>query len=160
MEENKEFGQYLKKLRKIKGITLTELGEMVGYSNPYLSQIETGKRGTPSPEILAKLSGPLGVSYEELMIEAGYILPSGKIGYTLSGGSIVQFVSDELGPDDPVFTDGEWVIPSEDTKRKRIEDFLERKGTTYKGQALTDSDRRLIAAFVEGLFAERLNKGE
>lgn len=70
--EAKEFGKYLKSLRNERNLTLTQLGDLVGYSNPYLSQIENGKKGIPSPELLRKLSGPLGERYENLMIKAGY----------------------------------------------------------------------------------------
>ncbi|MGG4344963.1 helix-turn-helix domain-containing protein [Paenibacillus lautus] len=68
-----EFGRYIKSLRKEKKLTLIELSELSDVSHPYLSQIENGKRGIPSPDILNKLADPLGVSYAELMIQAGYI---------------------------------------------------------------------------------------
>jgi SOS regulatory protein LexA len=73
MTDNKEFGNYPKKLRKENGLTIRQLTEKSGVSNAYLSQLETGKRGLPKPEILAKLHGPLGVGYDELMEKAGYI---------------------------------------------------------------------------------------
>jgi SOS regulatory protein LexA len=73
MTEIKEFGNYLKKLRKENGLTIRQLTEKSGVSNAYLSQLETGKRGIPKPEILAKLHGPLNVGYDELMEKAGYI---------------------------------------------------------------------------------------
>lgn len=70
---NEEFGAYLKELRTSKGLTLTALGDLIGYSNPYLSQIENGKKkGMPSPDLLNKLSKPLGVPYSDLMLKAGY----------------------------------------------------------------------------------------
>lgn len=68
-----EFGNYLRSLRNAKGLTLTQLGNLIGYSNPYLSQIENGLKGIPAPELLKKLSGPLGVTYEELMVLAGHL---------------------------------------------------------------------------------------
>lgn len=71
------FGQCLRDIRKSKGLTLKELGKQAGFSYSYLSQIERGERGVqgiPSPEILKKLAIPLGVSYEELMTQAGYWL--------------------------------------------------------------------------------------
>ncbi|WP_158232715.1 helix-turn-helix domain-containing protein [Sporosarcina sp. P17b] len=71
-----EFGAYLKSLREQKSLTLTELGDLIGYSNPYLSQIENGKRkAMPSPELLGKLSEALGVSYFDLMSKAGHWQP-------------------------------------------------------------------------------------
>ncbi|MBT2641728.1 helix-turn-helix domain-containing protein [Bacillus sp. ISL-41] len=71
--ESKEFGEYLRSLRKRKGLTINQLEELSGISNAYISQIETGKRRTPSPEILQKLSSHLGVSHEHLMQKAGYM---------------------------------------------------------------------------------------
>jgi transcriptional regulator with XRE-family HTH domain len=169
MEENKEFGQYLKKLRKIKGITLTELGELVGYSNPYLSQIETGKRGTPSPEILKKLSEPLGVSYEELMVKAGYLsfeewqnTPIPVEIYDLDDEQYAK-AAERNNQKEKMYSSiysSELNKQEEEWSHRQLEKFLQKPVASYKGHALTDSDRRLIAAFVEGLFAERLNKGE
>ncbi len=67
-----EFGKEIRALRKEKGMTLAELSRESGISHPYLSQIENGKF-TPSPEILKKLSGPLGKSHAELMVLAGHV---------------------------------------------------------------------------------------
>lgn len=69
----KEFGKFMKELRNAKQLTLTELSEISDVSHPYLSQIENGKRGIPSPDILMKLSNPLGIPYNDLMKRAGYI---------------------------------------------------------------------------------------
>ena len=69
------FGEYLKDKRINKGLSLRKLGEMSEISHSYLSQVEHNKRGIPSPEILRKLSKPLGVSYQELMRAANYMLP-------------------------------------------------------------------------------------
>lgn len=68
----KGFGAYLREKRKEHGITLEQLGKEAGFTKGYLSNIENGRRNIPSPDILEKLAGPLGVHYEDLMIEAGY----------------------------------------------------------------------------------------
>lgn len=78
MSREIEFGSYLKKLRKERGLSIRRLEEMSGVSNAYLSQIENGKRGLPSPEILKKIYEPLDVGYTELMEKAGYISTSVK----------------------------------------------------------------------------------
>lgn len=72
-ENMEDFGEYLRELRKEKGLTLTQLSEISGVSHPYISQIENDKF-KPSPDILKKLAGPLGVPYTELLHKAG-ILP-------------------------------------------------------------------------------------
>ena len=54
-------------------MTIRQLELYSGVSNSYLSQLENGKRGIPSPIIIKKLHKPLGISYEELMEKAGYL---------------------------------------------------------------------------------------
>lgn len=68
-----EFGEYLRRLRKNRKLTIRQLDTYSGVSNSYISQMERGERGVPSPEILQKLAKPLGIKYEELMKKAGYI---------------------------------------------------------------------------------------
>lgn len=69
----KEFGSYIRDLRKARKLTIRQLELYSEVSNSYLSQLENGKKGIPSPTILKKLSDPLGVAYEELMSKAGYL---------------------------------------------------------------------------------------
>ena len=54
-------------------MTIRQLELYSGVSNSYLSQMENGKRGIPSPEIIKKLSNGLNVDYNELMKRAGYL---------------------------------------------------------------------------------------
>lgn len=70
-----EFSQFLKKVREKRGLSIRQLALYANVSNGYISQVERGERGTPSPEVLKKLSGPLSISYEQLLKVAGY-LPS------------------------------------------------------------------------------------
>lgn len=71
--EAKEFGEYLKIVRKSKKMTIRQLELYSKVSNAYISQLERGKRGIPSPDIIRKLSAPLGLDYNEMMIKAGYV---------------------------------------------------------------------------------------
>ena len=66
------FGQHLKQLRKKKGLTLEQLGDEIRLSKSYLSHIENGRRGIPTPDLLNDLSIALGVTYKDLMVIAGY----------------------------------------------------------------------------------------
>lgn len=68
-----EFREYLKQLREAKKLSFRKLEALSGVSYTYLSQIENGSRGVPSPDVLKKLADPLGVSYKELMTAAGYL---------------------------------------------------------------------------------------
>src|SRR5690625_4813474 len=71
--EAKKFGSYIRKLRNDRELTIRQLELYSGVSNSYLSQLENGKRGIPSPEIIKKLSKGLKIDYNLLMIKAGYM---------------------------------------------------------------------------------------
>lgn len=68
-----QFGEYLSKLRKKRGITQIELAELSGFSNGEISKIESGCRKKPSPAFLKAIAPHLDISYEALMREAGYL---------------------------------------------------------------------------------------
>lgn len=63
-------GGKLKQLRKDKSMTLNQLSELTGISQPYLSQIEADKK-SPSAVYLHKLSDALGVPYSSLIKLSG-----------------------------------------------------------------------------------------
>lgn len=67
------FYDQLKGLRKLKGYTIREVSDRSGVSPAYISQLENGNRGIPSPDILMKLSEGLNISYNDLMKLAGYL---------------------------------------------------------------------------------------
>lgn len=68
-----DFGVYLKTLIDKRGYSYRKLATLADIDHTYISKIVVGKMGPPSPEILRKLAGPLGVSYETLMNAAGYL---------------------------------------------------------------------------------------
>jgi transcriptional regulator with XRE-family HTH domain len=72
------FYDKLRDLRKLKGFTIRELADRSGVSAAYISQLENGNRGIPSPEVLMKFSEGLNVSYSELMEIAGYLESQGQ----------------------------------------------------------------------------------
>ena len=67
------FYDKLRDMRKLKGFTIRELADRSGVSAAYISQLENGNRGIPSPDVLMKLSEGLNTSYSELMDIAGYL---------------------------------------------------------------------------------------
>ena len=71
--KNKEISEVLKKLRNSKGYSLRQVEKKTGISNAYLSQLENGKIGKPSPHILYSLSEVYETSYNDLMKLIGYI---------------------------------------------------------------------------------------
>ena len=65
-------GDYLREQRVSARLTLRQLSEQAGVSNPYLSQIERGLR-RPSAEVLQQLAKALRISAEQLYIRAGIL---------------------------------------------------------------------------------------
>lgn len=70
--ESLKFGEYLRSLRKDKGLTLKELAGKSKVSQSYITNVENEKRGIPSPDILEKLAAALNIEYTDIMIKAGY----------------------------------------------------------------------------------------
>jgi transcriptional regulator with XRE-family HTH domain len=67
-------GEFLREQRRSARLTLRQLAEQTGVSNPYLSQIERGLR-RPSAEVLQQLAKGLRVSAETLYLRAGILDP-------------------------------------------------------------------------------------
>jgi transcriptional regulator with XRE-family HTH domain len=67
-------GDYLREQRTSAQLSLRQLAEQTGVSNPYLSQIERGLR-RPSAEVLQQLAKALRVSAETLYVRAGILDP-------------------------------------------------------------------------------------
>lgn len=67
-------GDYLKEQRTSAQLSLRQLAEQAGVSNPYLSQIERGLR-KPSAEVLQQIAKALRISAEQLYIRAGIVSP-------------------------------------------------------------------------------------
>ncbi len=65
-------GEYLRDQRRSARLSLRQLSELAGVSNPYLSQIERGLK-RPSAEILQQLAKGLEVSAESLYVRAGIL---------------------------------------------------------------------------------------
>ena len=65
-------GDYLREQRQAARLSLRQLSELAGVSNPYLSQIERGLK-RPSAEILQQLAKGLEVSAESLYVRAGIL---------------------------------------------------------------------------------------
>jgi transcriptional regulator with XRE-family HTH domain len=65
-------GEYLREQRRSAQLSLRQLAEAAGVSNPYLSQIERGLR-KPSADILQQLAKALRISAETLYVQAGIL---------------------------------------------------------------------------------------
>lgn len=69
---DKTFGNYLRRIRNNRGLTLTELAKRSGISQPHLSHIENGKRRTPPPETLLNIAKALEIPYSSILHAAGH----------------------------------------------------------------------------------------
>ena len=67
-------GEFIAAQRRSAELSLRQLAEQTGVSNPYLSQIERGLR-KPSAEVLQQLAKALRVSAETLYVRAGILDP-------------------------------------------------------------------------------------
>ncbi|MEV7426968.1 MULTISPECIES: helix-turn-helix domain-containing protein [unclassified Streptomyces] len=65
-------GEYLREQRRTAQLSLRQLADAAGVSNPYLSQIERGLR-KPSADILQQLAKALRISAETLYVQAGML---------------------------------------------------------------------------------------
>lgn len=59
------FGEKLRRLRAERGLSLKELAAELHLSPAYLSALEHGRRGRPSPGLVMQLCGCLGVIWDE-----------------------------------------------------------------------------------------------
>ena len=65
-------GEYLREQRRNAQLSLRQLADAAGVSNPYLSQIERGLR-KPSAEMLQQVAKALRISAETLYVQAGIL---------------------------------------------------------------------------------------
>lgn len=70
-----DIGGFIRSQREAAQVSVRQLAEKAGVSNPYLSQIERGLR-KPSADVLNQIAKALRVSAEVLYIRAGILEPS------------------------------------------------------------------------------------
>jgi len=70
-----DIGSYIRAQREAAQVSVRQLAEKAGVSNPYLSQIERGLR-RPSADVLQQIAKALRVSAEVLYVRAGILEPS------------------------------------------------------------------------------------
>ncbi|MGO4548060.1 helix-turn-helix domain-containing protein [Paenibacillus sp. 2TAB23] len=142
-----EFGEYLKSIRKKKELTLKDVSNEAEISHAYLSQIENGKKANyPSSEVLIKLSRVLGIYYAELLQAAGYIEGEEILG----DDKYLEQLNDEryrrsvdvVGEDEPYWTDLNNLLTLEPE-------------ITFRNRLITNEERKIILAYIEGLFAQK-----
>jgi transcriptional regulator with XRE-family HTH domain len=73
-------GHALHDARTARGLSLEAAGRAAKISQGYLHKLEAGRVGNPSPRVLLRLAGVLGVSYGRLMELAEYVMPDEPTG--------------------------------------------------------------------------------
>jgi transcriptional regulator with XRE-family HTH domain len=106
-----DVGAYIREQRRKAHLSLRNLAERAGVSNPYLSQIERGMR-QPSAKILKGIATALQVSAETLFTQAGILDGSPDDGE----GDVLRAIFR-----DPQLTDGQRRELAEVYERARIE---------------------------------------
>ena len=67
-----ELGEFIREQRRNAQISLRQLAQQTGVSNPYLSQIERGLR-RPSAEVLQQIGNALRISTPVMYLRAGLL---------------------------------------------------------------------------------------
>jgi transcriptional regulator with XRE-family HTH domain len=70
-----DIGSFIRAQRETAQVSVRQLAERSGVSNPYLSQVERGLR-KPSADVLNQIAKALRVSAEVLYVRAGILEPS------------------------------------------------------------------------------------
>lgn len=63
-------GEFIRRRRELSEVSMRQFAELVGISNPYLSQIERGLR-VPSEQVVRAIAAALHVSMDALYEQAG-----------------------------------------------------------------------------------------
>lgn len=71
-DKHRDIGEFIRDLRRGAGVSLRQLADRAGVSNPYLSQIERGLR-KPSAEVLQQIASALRVSTPVMYLRAGLL---------------------------------------------------------------------------------------
>src|ERR1700753_32549 len=72
-----DIGSFIRAQRETAQVSVRQLAERAGVSNPYLSQVERGLR-KPSADVLNQIAQALRVSAEGVYVQAGMLEPSDK----------------------------------------------------------------------------------
>ena len=92
MSDEGSFGEFIRKQREFQELSMRQFAELVGISNPYLSQIEHGHR-EPSRRVLEAMAEALQMNADRLYEQAGRRSP----GDVDDGGepAVVQAIRDD-----------------------------------------------------------------
>ncbi|MBW7948647.1 MAG: helix-turn-helix domain-containing protein [Pseudorhodoplanes sp.] len=97
-------GQYLASIRDDRGLSQRDVEKATNkvVSNAYLSQIENDQIKMPNPNILHSLAELYGISYENLMERAGFVVPTRSRASTERHGRVATFAGHNLTSEEEV----------------------------------------------------------
>lgn len=134
------FGENLKKLRKVRNLTQSQLGDKVGVTGAYIQQLEKGIKSNPSSDLLTKLCISLGVSMNDLIENDENMKASVINQAALSSSYLFPYNGDE----------NSWVMQNLTPEQK--EEYIKNSETYYKNKDKMMYEERkvdLLAAYVE-----------
>lgn len=137
-----EFGVYLKKVRKAKGLSGRELAKRSNISQAYLSQLERGENNKPSPEIIKKLAIGLGEPTTELMVAARYWEEDDLLEPL---EETIKYLTEKQNADK--------------LKNSKIDlnSILEKTNLFYKDHSISDKEKQLIKSYLDALLSNGNN---
>lgn len=138
------FGEHIREIRNHQGISIREAAKRSGVSQPYLSQLESGKNVNPTPQIIKKISAGLGVSYTHLLEVAGL----------LEEGAVDRFVKSQKAANKALQEDVE-LQKSMQAMADKIPDLNKllssEDNLLLNGQMLSVDEKKKILAVIEAI---------
>ncbi len=90
----------IRALRRAQGLTQTQLAKLVGVAQPYINEIERGKK-RPSVDVLERLCDSLGGSADYLLgVTPGRYSAAGQLAPTLSPELLSEIAISGITPDE------------------------------------------------------------
>lgn len=93
------FGRQLWFYRHVAGLGLREVARIAGVSPSYLSELETGKKPAPTPQVIHRLAKVLRVPRRELYWAAGRLTPKAAAvvtAYPEKASAALEALADQL----------------------------------------------------------------
>ncbi|MED2708042.1 MULTISPECIES: helix-turn-helix domain-containing protein [Bacillus] len=150
-ENNINIGAYIKGLREQKTMTISKLADTSKVSQPYLSQIEKGKRN-PSLDIIRKLSKALEVDFYDLAWRAGFYTDEEM----QERKGIEEYFNSMTPEEEAAYLEEENKSSKVEEYRRReypdIKEVLEQSDVYFNGKSLNKEHRELAIKMLDVLF--------
>lgn len=131
-----KLGEFIKQLRKEKGLSAREVARRAGISQAYLSQLETGKNEHPSNEVANQIAIALDTDYMTL-----WSLIGGKYAFDETDRTLALTAYLAIGDFTSLTDHGQ---PKYNLEKLLAEDTL----LTYNGRPISNEEKEKILALV------------